>query len=73
MIHQRNNLDRHLFTLADHRHAKQPPDLFRYDHLNHTGYLLQLREPGTTATPINDKVVRGKVEKPAKYAQSLQL
>ena len=25
MIHQRSNLDHHLFTLADHRHAKQPP------------------------------------------------
>lgn len=50
-----------------------PPALFRYDHLNHTGYLPQLREPGTTATQINDKFVRGKVEKPAKYAQSLQL
>ena len=25
MIHQRSNLDRHLFTLADHRHAKQSP------------------------------------------------
>lgn len=50
-----------------------PPALFQYDHLNYTSYLPQLREPGTTATPINDKVVRGKVEKPAKYAQSLQL
>ena len=25
IIHQRSNLDRHLFTLADHRHAKRPP------------------------------------------------